>query len=65
MKMIGMNRQPWLAGAAASLAALMSESALAGSVVVNPVPTLDEFALFGLTAAVGLAGIVALVRRRK
>jgi hypothetical protein len=60
-----MQTRTWLGGAVASIAALLCEPVFAGVSVVNPIPTLDEYALFGLTAAVGVAGLVALIRRRK
>ncbi len=46
--------------------ALVSSTAVAGgNGPVMSVPTLDELALFGLAAAVGAAGVFALLRRRK
>lgn len=49
------------------LLAVLAPAAQAGSVLVPAasVPTLDELALVGLAAAVGVAGVVALIRRRK
>lgn len=45
---------------------MISGAAMAGgNGPVRSVPTLDEFALFGLAAAVGAAGIFAILRRRK
>ena len=45
---------------------LASGAAIAGSVpLARGVPTLDELALYGLAAAVGAAGVFALLRRRK
>jgi hypothetical protein len=37
----------------------------AGGSVAISLPTLDEYALFGLAAAVGIAGAVAVFRRRR
>jgi hypothetical protein len=43
----------------------LASSAWAGNLAPIGLPTLDEFALFGLAAAVGIAGAVAVFRRRK
>ncbi len=58
------QRKRWALGWV--LLAVLTPAAHAGTVVMlASVPTLDELALIGLAAAVGIAGVVALVRRRK
>lgn len=60
-----MLRKLGLASAISALSGFFCQSALAGGVVIANVPTLDEYALFGLTAVVGVAGFVVMLRRRK
>ncbi len=61
--MAGIGRVARLLGAIAGLA---SGAAYAGSALpAQAVPALDELALYGLAAAVGAAGVFALLRRRK
>lgn len=60
------TRELRLSGFFAATFALLSGAAWAGGgAPVLSVPTLDEFALAGMAAVLGIAGVLAIWRRKK